>query len=69
MARPPSGAACRLQTHRNNAGDSLMIANMPTSTFLLYIGAFLVQFVFVIGYGIWWCLQGRTRPDNRKKRN
>lgn len=46
-----------------------MIANMPTSTFLLYIGAFLVQFVFVIGYGIWWCLQGRTRPDNRKKRN
>ena len=33
-----------------------MIANMPTSTFLLYIGAFVVQFVFVIGYGIWWCL-------------
>lgn len=36
-----------------------MIANMPTSTFLLYIGAFVVQFVFVIGYGIWWCLQDR----------
>ncbi len=46
-----------------------MIANMPTSTFLLYIGVFLVQFVFVIGYGIWWCLQGRTRSGDGKKRN
>ena len=58
-----------LSAHRNNAGVSFMIANMPTSTFLLYIGVFLVQFVFVIGYGIWWCLQGRTRPRDRKKRS
>ena len=58
-----------LSVHRNNAGVSFMIANMPTSTFLLYIGVFLVQFVFVIGYGIWWCLQGRTRPGDRKKRS
>ena len=58
-----------LSAHRNTAGVSFMIANMPTSTFLLYIGVFLVQFVFVIGYGIWWCLQGRTRPGDRKKRS
>ena len=44
-----------------------MIANMPTSTFLLYIGVFLVQFVFVIGYGIWWCLQGRGASDKNKR--
>ena len=43
-----------------------MIANMPTSTFLLYIGVFLVQFVFVICYGIWWCLQGRDRSGQDK---
>ena len=58
-----------LRAPRDNPGVSFMIANMPTSTFLLYIGVFLVQFVFVIGYGIWWCLQGRTRPGDRKKRS
>ncbi len=34
-----------------------MIANMPTETFLFYIVLFLVQFFFVVGYGIWWALQ------------
>lgn len=45
-----------------------MIANMPTSTFLLYIGAFLIQFVFVVGYGVWWCLQDRN-DSGKDKRN
>ncbi|HIV65308.1 MAG TPA: hypothetical protein H9991_03515 [Candidatus Mailhella excrementigallinarum] len=47
--------------------DIPMIANMPASTFLLYIGAFLAQFVFVIAYGIWWCLQGRGASDKNKR--
>ena len=33
----------------------------------LYIGAFLAQFVFVIAYGIWWCLQGRGASDKNKR--
>lgn len=44
-----------------------MIANMPTSTFLLYIGAFLIQFVFVVGYGVWWCLQDRNSAGKDKR--
>ena len=44
-----------------------MIATMPTSTFLLYIGAFLVQFIFVIAYGIWWCLQDRDGSGKNKR--
>lgn len=47
--------------------DKPMIANMPTSTFLLYIGAFLVQFIFVIAYGIWWCLQDRDGSGKNKR--
>lgn len=34
-----------------------MIWNMPTDSFIFYIVLFFVQFVFVVGYGIWWALQ------------
>ncbi len=34
-----------------------MIANMPADSFLFYVVFFVVQFVLVVGYGIWWMLQ------------
>ncbi len=41
-----------------------MIANMPTSSFMFFFVGFWLQFVFVVGYGIWWCLKDRNGKKN-----
>jgi len=40
-----------------------VIANMPTNSFVMYVVVFWVQFVFVMGYGIWWYLQGKKEEQ------
>jgi len=43
-----------------------MIGNMPADSFLFYYGIFGLEFLFVIGYGIWWYLQGKQETGNGK---
>lgn len=35
--------------------------NMPLDSFVFYIVLFWAQFVLVVGYGIWWYLQGKKQ--------
>lgn len=45
--------------------NGTMIWNMPIDSFIFYIAVFFVQFVLVVGYGVWWALQ-KDEKDSKQ---